>query len=150
MGQHLERPRHVGVLGRGGGRQEPDGGDRDGTIVSPAVLADVDPQSGFSQDELFGPAVAVSSADDWAGAIAQANGTPYGLGAGIFTALLTSAPTIPHTAIPQVGIFTHLWVYAGIAGIVMLALALLVRRPRFVPAEVSPQPSETSVQPAVT
>jgi len=72
------------------------------------------------------------------------------LGAGIFTALLTSAPTIPHTAIPQVGIFTHLWVYAGIAGIVMLALALLVRRPRFVPAEVSPQPSETSVQPAVT
>ena len=50
------------------------------------------------------------------------------LGAGIFTALLTSAPTIPHTAIPQVGIFTHLWVYGGIAGIVMLALALLERR----------------------
>jgi acyl-CoA reductase-like NAD-dependent aldehyde dehydrogenase len=51
------------------------GGDRDGTIVSPAVLADVDPRSGFSQDELFGPAVAVSSADYWAGAIDQANGT---------------------------------------------------------------------------
>ena len=57
------------------------------------------------------------------------------LGAGIFTALLTSAPTIPHTAVPQAAIFTHLWVYAGLAGIVMLALSLIVRRPRFVPAD---------------
>ena len=61
------------------------------------------------------------------------------LGAGIFTALLTSAPTIPHTAVPQGGIFTHLWIYAGISGIVMLALALIVRRPRFVPAEAPAQ-----------
>ena len=40
------------------------GGERDGAIVSPAVVAGVDPQSSFSQDELFGPAVAVSSAED--------------------------------------------------------------------------------------
>src|SRR5580693_7859880 len=40
------------------------GGERDGAIVSPAVVAGVNPQSSFSQDELFGPAVAVSSADD--------------------------------------------------------------------------------------
>jgi acyl-CoA reductase-like NAD-dependent aldehyde dehydrogenase len=61
------------------------GGERDGASVAPAVVADVDPSSPFSQDELFGPAVAVSTAADWPAAIAQANGTAYGLGAGIFT-----------------------------------------------------------------
>jgi len=61
------------------------GGERDGATVAPAVVADVDPSSQFSQDELFGPAVAVSTAADWPAAIAQANGTAYGLAAGIFT-----------------------------------------------------------------
>jgi acyl-CoA reductase-like NAD-dependent aldehyde dehydrogenase len=67
------------------------GGERDGAIVSPAVVAGVDPRSPFSQEELFGPAVAVSSAEDFQGAIAQANGTPYGLGAGIFTSDVSGA-----------------------------------------------------------
>lgn len=61
------------------------GGERDGAIVAPTVVAGVSPRSSFSQDELFGPAVAVSTAEDWQSAIAQANGTGYGLGAGIFT-----------------------------------------------------------------
>ena len=61
------------------------GGDREGAVVQPAVVADVDPASPFSQEELFGPAVAVSRADGWAEAIAQANGTGFGLGSGIFT-----------------------------------------------------------------
>ena len=61
------------------------GGDRDGAVVTPAVVAAVDPQSPFSQDELFGPAVAVSTAPDMAAAIAIANDNEYGLGAGIFT-----------------------------------------------------------------
>jgi glyceraldehyde-3-phosphate dehydrogenase (NADP+) len=67
------------------------GGGRDGAIVAPAVVAGVDPRSSFSQDELFGPAVAVSSAEDFHSAIAQANGTPYGLGAGIFTSDVSGA-----------------------------------------------------------
>ena len=67
------------------------GGGRDGAIVAPAVVAGVDPRSSFSQEELFGPAVAVSSAEDFQGAIAQANGTPYGLGAGIFTSDISGA-----------------------------------------------------------
>ena len=67
------------------------GGERDGAIISPAVVADVDPASAFSQDELFGPAVAVSTAEDWQSAIAQANGTAYGLGAGIFTSDVSGA-----------------------------------------------------------
>ncbi|MEV6127479.1 aldehyde dehydrogenase family protein [Streptomyces violaceusniger] len=67
------------------------GGERDGTVVTPAVVTDVDPSSPFSQQELFGPAVAVSPAADWESAIAQANGTAYGLGAGIFTSDVAGA-----------------------------------------------------------
>jgi acyl-CoA reductase-like NAD-dependent aldehyde dehydrogenase len=68
-----------------GGARVLTGGQRDGATVAPAVVADVDPASPFSQQELFGPAVAVSTADDWETAIAQANGTGYGLAAGVFT-----------------------------------------------------------------
>jgi acyl-CoA reductase-like NAD-dependent aldehyde dehydrogenase len=68
-----------------GGARVLTGGDRDGAVVAPTVVADVDPASPFSQNELFGPAVAVSPADGWAEAIAQANGTGYGLAAGVFT-----------------------------------------------------------------
>lgn len=68
-----------------GGARLVTGGEREGAQVSPAVVDDVDPDAPLSQQELFGPAVAVSTASDWAEAIRQANGTPYGLGAGIFT-----------------------------------------------------------------
>jgi acyl-CoA reductase-like NAD-dependent aldehyde dehydrogenase len=61
------------------------GGDRDGAVVTPAVIAGVDPRSNLSRNELFGPAVAVSSAQDMESAIALANDNDYGLGAGIFT-----------------------------------------------------------------
>jgi acyl-CoA reductase-like NAD-dependent aldehyde dehydrogenase len=61
------------------------GGDRDGAVVTPAVVAGVDPRSPLSRNELFGPAVAVSSAQDMETAIAMANDNEYGLGAGIFT-----------------------------------------------------------------
>jgi acyl-CoA reductase-like NAD-dependent aldehyde dehydrogenase len=67
------------------------GGERDGAVVAPTVVADVDPASPFSQDELFGPAVAVSTAADWDAAIAQANGTSFGLGAGVFTSDIAGA-----------------------------------------------------------
>jgi glyceraldehyde-3-phosphate dehydrogenase (NADP+) len=61
------------------------GGDHDGAFVQPAIVANVDPFSAFAQDELFGPAVAVSTARDLGHAIELANSTAYGLGAGIFT-----------------------------------------------------------------
>ena len=80
-----ERVRSAIVEAVAGGGRLLTGGERDGATVSPAVVADVDPRSPFSQDELFGPAVAVSTAEDWSSAIAQVNGTGYGLGAGIFT-----------------------------------------------------------------
>jgi glyceraldehyde-3-phosphate dehydrogenase (NADP+) len=74
-----------------GGARLLTGGERDGAHVSPAVVADVDPGAPLNQEELFGPAVAVSTAADWPEAIRQANSTPYGLGAGIFTRDLSGA-----------------------------------------------------------
>lgn len=68
-----------------GGARLLTGGERDGAQVSPAVVADVDAGAPLNQEELFGPAVAVSTAADWPEAIRQANSTAYGLGAGIFT-----------------------------------------------------------------
>jgi glyceraldehyde-3-phosphate dehydrogenase (NADP+) len=61
------------------------GGEQDGAIIQPAIVTNVDPDSAFAQDELFGPAVAVSSARDVTHAIELANNTVYGLGAGVFT-----------------------------------------------------------------
>jgi acyl-CoA reductase-like NAD-dependent aldehyde dehydrogenase len=80
-----ERVRRAISDAAAGGARVLTGGQRDGATVAPTVVADVDPASPFSQDELFGPAVAVSTAEDWEAAIAQANGTSYGLAAGIFT-----------------------------------------------------------------
>ena len=61
------------------------GGERDGSVMSPTIVVDVDPASPLSQEELFGPAVAITTVPDVDTAIRLANGTRYGLGAGVFT-----------------------------------------------------------------
>lgn len=61
------------------------GGEQQGTVITPAILTNVDPRSAIAQDELFGPAVAISTARNFAHAIQLANSTAYGLGAGVFT-----------------------------------------------------------------
>lgn len=67
------------------------GGERHGAVVEPSVVTDVNPYGPLSQDELFGPAVAVTSVDDVDEAVRLANGTRYGLGAGVFTRDVSSA-----------------------------------------------------------
>jgi len=67
------------------------GGERDGAVVAPAVVADVDPDSPLSQDELFGPAVAVTTVPDVDTAVRLANATRYGLAAGVFTGNVANA-----------------------------------------------------------
>jgi glyceraldehyde-3-phosphate dehydrogenase (NADP+) len=82
------------------------GGQRDGAVVQPTVVADVDPASPFSQDELFGPAVAVSAAADWEAAIAQANSTSFGLAAGVFTGDVAGAVRAMVRSTPAASIST--------------------------------------------
>ncbi len=61
------------------------GGQRQGTIMQPTLLADVRPEMRVSCDELFGPAVGVTAAANIDEAIDLANDSRYGLSAGIFT-----------------------------------------------------------------
>jgi len=61
------------------------GGDREGSVVQPAVLANVNRDMRMSCEELFGPAVGVTRADSIDDAIRLANDTRYGLSASIFT-----------------------------------------------------------------
>ena len=68
-----------------GGARAVVGGDYDGAVYAPTVLADVSPEMRISCDELFGPAVAVTPFSDINDAIAMANDTNYGLSAAIFT-----------------------------------------------------------------
>ncbi|MBI5423046.1 MAG: NAD-dependent succinate-semialdehyde dehydrogenase [Opitutae bacterium] len=56
-----------------------------GCFYPPTVLAGVRPGMAAFDEELFGPVAAVVPARNEAEAIALANRTPYGLGAGVFT-----------------------------------------------------------------
>jgi glyceraldehyde-3-phosphate dehydrogenase (NADP+) len=68
-----------------GGARVVTGGSRQGQVFAPTVIADVHPKMKISCDELFGPAVAVTPVESIDEAIAIANDSKYGLGAGIFT-----------------------------------------------------------------
>ena len=61
------------------------GGDWEGTLHSPTVVADATADMRISREELFGPAVAVSAFNDIDEAINMANDSRFGLSAGIFT-----------------------------------------------------------------
>ena len=68
-----------------GGARLVAGGESQGAILQPTIVADVKPEMRISCDELFGPAVAVTPVTGIDEAINLANDTNYGLSAGIFT-----------------------------------------------------------------
>ena len=61
------------------------GGEWEGTLHSPTIVADATADMRISREELFGPAVAVSAFSDIDEAISMANDSRFGLSAGIFT-----------------------------------------------------------------
>jgi acyl-CoA reductase-like NAD-dependent aldehyde dehydrogenase len=66
-------------------------GGEDGGLIKPTVLAEVGDDQKVSCDEVFGPVVIVNAVDSIDEAIDRANGTRFGLQAGIFTASLDTA-----------------------------------------------------------
>lgn len=60
-------------------------GAKGGLFIEPTVLTGVQPEMSIAQDEVFGPVLAVMPFDTDDEAIGLANGTRYGLAAGIWT-----------------------------------------------------------------
>ena len=67
------------------------GGALDGDVIRPTVIANPAPGDKVSCEEVFGPVCTVTAVESVDEAIALANGTRYGLQAGIFTAGLDNA-----------------------------------------------------------
>ena len=67
------------------------GGETEGELIRPTVIADAGSDLEVSCEEVFGPVCTVNSFESLEEAIELANGTRFGLQAGIFTASLESA-----------------------------------------------------------
>jgi acyl-CoA reductase-like NAD-dependent aldehyde dehydrogenase len=76
---------------KAGGAQILTGGELEGELLRPTVVANAGPDLRVSCEEVFGPVVTVNPYDTLDEAIELANGTKYGLQGGIFTASLDSA-----------------------------------------------------------
>jgi acyl-CoA reductase-like NAD-dependent aldehyde dehydrogenase len=75
---------------RGAGAKILTGGEANG-LIKPTVIAEIADDAKVSCEEVFGPVAIVNPVDSIAEAIERANGTRFGLQAGIFTASLDTA-----------------------------------------------------------
>lgn len=88
---YVERARARGVAVRTGGCVRADPQTGLGWFYEPTVLDGLAPNDEAVQEEIFGPVLCVQVFDDLGEAVALANGTPFGLVAGIFTRDLSAA-----------------------------------------------------------
>jgi acyl-CoA reductase-like NAD-dependent aldehyde dehydrogenase len=88
-----ERDRILGWVeeARAGGAEILAGGTLDGELLRPTVIASAQPGAKVSREEIFGPVCTVTTYETLDEAIALANGTRFGLQAGIFTRDLKAA-----------------------------------------------------------
>ncbi|MCR8632478.1 aldehyde dehydrogenase family protein [Paenibacillus radicis (ex Xue et al. 2023)] len=68
-----------------GGKRDTEGTNRDGYYVRPTIFADVSNSMRIAQEEIFGPVLVVIPFKDEDEAVAMANDSIYGLGAGLWT-----------------------------------------------------------------
>ncbi|MCB9876455.1 MAG: L-glutamate gamma-semialdehyde dehydrogenase [Planctomycetes bacterium] len=78
--EYIEAGKKEGRLLIGGGE-----GSTSGYYVMPTVFADVAPDARISQEEIFGPVLAIIKANDFAHGLEIANNTEYGLTGSVFT-----------------------------------------------------------------
>lgn len=90
--EQLDKTLSYIALGREQGAELVTGGSRiqsgdlaSGYFVQPTVFANVTPQMRIAQEEIFGPVAGLIPFDGEDEAVAIANGTPYGLTAGLWT-----------------------------------------------------------------
>jgi gamma-glutamyl-gamma-aminobutyraldehyde dehydrogenase/4-guanidinobutyraldehyde dehydrogenase/NAD-dependent aldehyde dehydrogenase len=88
--EYTDIARAEGAVVHGGNRVRPDG-LTNGYYVEPTVFDGVDNSSRIGQEEIFGPALAVTSVRGAAEAVRVANESEYGLAASVWTANITTA-----------------------------------------------------------
>ncbi len=79
-----------------GGKRPDDPELKDGFFVEPTILTGVDNSMTVAQDEIFGPVLSVIPARDEDEVIRQANNTPYGLAAAVWTKDVQRAHRVAH------------------------------------------------------
>ena len=79
---YIEVGKKEGRLIHGGGRATEAG---DGYFIQPTVIADVPPMARISQEEIFGPVLAVIKARNFEDALAIANDTEFGLTGAVYS-----------------------------------------------------------------
>ena len=79
-----------------GGKPPEDPELQDGYFIEPTIIAGVNNRMTVAREEIFGPVLSVIPAEDEEEIIQQANDTPYGLAAGIWTKDLQRAHRVAH------------------------------------------------------
>src|SRR6201996_1115994 len=80
---YIEKGKQEGRLISGGAAVETEAG---GYFLKPTVIADVDPEAVISQEEIFGPVLALIKVESYEEGLAVANNTEFGLTGAIYTA----------------------------------------------------------------
>lgn len=88
--------------------------DRPGHFMAATILADVDPRSAVAQQEIFGPVTCFTPYDNDDEARKLANGTDFGLVAGVFTGDLSRAHRLAH-GLRAGQVFVNEWFAGGIS-----------------------------------
>ncbi len=91
---YVDRAKARGARVISGGQKAVDPESGFGWFYQPTILDDLPPDDEAVNEEIFGPVLAVQVAEDAEHAVALANGTTYGLVAGIYTRDLSSAHRI--------------------------------------------------------
>jgi len=90
--EHIERARKEGASVIAGGGRPSAPALEHGCYVEPTLIS-VTPEQSLWRDEVFGPVLAITTADGFDDAVRLANDTVYGLAAAVFTTSLTAAST---------------------------------------------------------